>query len=313
MSGLRIFPSLLLILIAERSVAFVSRPAQASSLIAVRGGFGLFGVPFFVDDVDDVSVSEVGAGPTELETAPPADVVLSTVSGDSASLREAAEFMADSFWLQSPQDLVVNDDDPTGISDGALSSLIAKQEDDLTRKYGEIMGARRLRSCLIAAADGEGRLGLVGVETVLLDRDTGGLLAAERSEAMLKNAVASLGPKQRRQYKDSTASELVETLLPENLDLIVVLSNLSVSPRARRRGVAASLCREVERIAKEDWAFDEICLQVEKGNVAARGLYEGKLGYETAASKSAVGLRVDVKKGTFEEVPTETLLLTKKL
>ena len=302
MSCPRRLSPLLLLSIAARSDAFVTRPARSPSLVAVRG------VPFFADEPAP-TVGEVLA-----DAEPPADdVLLSTFSGGGASIREAAEFMVDSFWLRSPQNLVVGGDDPSGIADGARSSLIAEQEDDLARKYGDLMGARRLRSGLIRAADGEGLLGLVGVEMTLLDSDGMQVLSAERSEALLKNAVASLGPKQRREYKGSAASELADQLLPANLVLIVALSNLSVSPRARRRGVAARLCREAERVAKDDWGFAGICLQVEEGNAAARNLYEGKLGYAKAASSAVMGLRANVKTGKFEEVPTETLLLTKKL
>ena len=305
MSGLRNFYPLLLLSVIGRSESFVPRPALVPSLVAVNG------VPFFADEVGDSAVANADEAPKD--AAPPADVTLTTASGDSASILEAAEFMVNSFWLQSPQNLVVDGDDPSSISDGARSSLIEEQQDDLTSKYGEIMGVRTLQSGLVTAAVGEGLLGLVGVEAALLDRNSMQVLVAERSEAMLKNAVASLGPKQRREYKNSPASDVVDQLLPSNLDLVVVLSNLSVSPRARRRGVAMSLCREAERMAKEDWTFDEICLKVEEGNDAARSLYEKKLGYEKVASNPAIGLRVDVKNGKFEEVPAETLLLTKKL
>lgn len=55
------------------------------------------------------------------------------------------------------------------------------------------------------------------------------------------------------------------------------LSNLAVACAYRRRGVAQSLLRACEEIAR-DWGFSELYLHVLENNLAARRLYR-KLGY----------------------------------
>lgn len=192
--------------------------------------------------------------------------------------------------------------------------MIKEQDNDLTETYGEIMGKRTLKSSLLTAEDDGGLLGLVGIEARLYNKSNEQLLTAEKSQFMLKNAVSSLGPKQRREYKDSSASELVRELLPPELELVCCLSNLSVSPTSRRRGVAVRLCQEAENVSSNAWGFDQMYLKVEKDNDAAVRLYEEKLGYEFVASDaSAVGLRVDVNDGRFVEEQHETFTLAKKL
>jgi len=229
---------------------------------------------------------------------------------DETSIKEAANFMVDSFWLQSPQQLTTNND--ASISDGVKQSLTNLQFQDLSDKYGERMGKRVLQSCLLTAKDNQNILGIIGLEVCLLNKQTKKVLSAETSENMLKQAVASLGPKQRRQYKNSPASELATELLPPELQLVCCLSNLSTSPNARRLGLGVKLCKEVEDVAK-GFGFESLFLRVEKENVAARGLYD-KLGYvETFSDVDALGLRVDGDSGTFVEVTAETLVMEKVL
>lgn len=242
------------------------------------------------------------------------DISVVSSSGDPSSIRQAASFMVDNFWLASPQNLISGGDDSSDISDGAKGNLIEEQDNDLTGTYGEIMGKRTLESCLLVAEDDAGLLGLVGIESRLYNKSALLLFTAEKSQFMLKNAVATLGPKQRRQYKDSPASELVNELLPPELELVCCLSNLSVGPRSRRLGVAMKLCTEAENMARDDWGFDQMYLKVEKDNEAARRLYENKLGYDLVASDaSALGLRVDIKGGSFVEQQQETLTLAKNI
>ena len=265
---------------------------------------------FFADDATEEKASPVPAAAAEANT----DIKLVPSSGDASSIRQAAAFMVEYFWLSSPQNLLAAGDDPSSLSDAAKAKLVEEQENDLTETYGEIMGKRTLESCLLTAEDDGGLLGLVGIESRLYNKDTNQIVSAEKSQALLKNAVASLGPKQRRQYKDSSAAELVSELLPPEIELVCTLSNLSVSPRSRRRGVAIRLCQEAEKLAKEEWKFDSMCLLVERENEAAKNLYATKLGYELIASDpAATGLRVDVENGSFVEQQHETLTLRKAL
>jgi hypothetical protein len=151
-----------------------------------------------------------------------------------ADIQAAAEFMVDAFWLNSPQGLVLDDI----VSDATKKSLIQQQADDLQEKYGERMGKRLLEAALLQAVrfDYKSNLGLVGMEVSLLDKDIGDTLSITKSDELLKNAVASLGPKQRRQYKGASVIDIATELLPPPLEAVVVLSNLVVSPAARRLG-----------------------------------------------------------------------------
>jgi len=247
------------------------------------------------------------------ETASDLEIVAST--GDEKSIVEAANFMVDAFWLGSPRQLVPVQDEIIAVSDSIRDRLVEEQDLDLTAKYGERMGKRLLESQFLAARDSvSGKiLGVVGMEVSLLDRSKEDILTAEESESMLKNAVSSLGPKQRRQYKDSSANQLAEELLSPDTEAVCCLSNLAVSPDARRRGVAVKLCQEVERIAKE-WGYDSVFLKVETENEAARRLYEDKMKYSLEYKiDAAKATRVNVDTGSFDDFEAETLILTKKV
>jgi ribosomal protein S18 acetylase RimI-like enzyme len=227
-----------------------------------------------------------------------------------ADIQVAAEFMVDAFWLNSPQGLVLDD----VVSDATKKSLIQQQADDLQEKYGERMGKRLMDATLLQAVDSTTNqiLGLVGMEVSLLDKGIGDTLSITKSDEMLKNAVASLGPKQRRQYKSASVIDIATELLPPPLEAVVVLSNLVVSPTARRRGIAQTLCRQVEHIASAEWGYTMLYLRVERDNAVARTLYESKLGFtEKYELLGASGVRV--KDGGFAVIDADTLVLCKEL
>ncbi len=249
-------------------------------------------------------------------TANPVSTInVSPLDGDEASIDNAAKFMVNAFWLQSPQQLIQDGTDASSISESAKSSLISIQADDLMGKYGERMGKRKLDALILAAFDGgdsnDGELnGMLTLEVRLLDRSKD-ILSAEESEFKLTQAVASLGPKQRREWKDANVMDIANQLLPPDISAICSLSNLCVSPNARRKGIAAKLCNEAERVAKEKLGFDEMHLRVEASNEAAKRLYEEKLGYEKVFDMSATALRVDA--GAFVEVDSDIVVLKKSL
>jgi len=57
-----------------------------------------------------------------------------------------------------------------------------------------------------------------------------------------------------------------------------LMSNLAVSKRYRRRGLAEELVKAVEKLVQKDWGYEECYLYVERRNRAAIQLYQ-KLGY----------------------------------
>jgi ribosomal protein S18 acetylase RimI-like enzyme len=252
----------------------------------------------------------------EAADVPTKKFTLKLSSGDDGAMFTAGKFMVESFWLEYPLHIF----QPTGdgqvtISDSAKIELIAAQAEDLSDKFGERIGKRLLNSCLITSIDEDTNdiMGVVCVEVRMLDTSAKEILTAQKSELNLKNALASLGPKQRRQYKDSTVSELTTELLPPEVSCVCVLSNLSVSSKARGTGLGAELCGEVERIVKDVWGYDQLFLKVEAGNVAAKGLYE-KLGFRTEFKiDDASALRLDTNTGSFVECTADTLVMSKNL
>jgi ribosomal protein S18 acetylase RimI-like enzyme len=251
------------------------------------------------------------------QAAPDLSIDILVSEGDEKSLSQAATFMVDAFWLSTGRLLIPVQDDAqvSVLSDVTRKNLYEEQFSDLTTKYGERMGKRLLVSRLLTAIDKESGdiLGVVGVETSLLDRVKEDILSQGKAETMLKDAVSTLGPKQRRLYKDSTVAEIAQDLLPD-LQLVACLSNLSVSPNARRRGIAATLCAEAERVAASEWKFGSLFLKVESENAAARHLYEQKLGYKLEYTiDSAPAIRIDVAAGCFIESEASTLVLAKTI
>ena len=243
-------------------------------------------------------------------------------SGDEASILEASTFMVDSFWLGSSRHLLQarpqeqEERLPLPVSDALRSALIEEQIADFMENYGERLGQRLLETGIVLARDGDDGdqqlLGMVCLAETLFDQEHSRVLPISEAETLLKDAVAALGPKQRRQYKDASALEIVQ-LLPGK-QAVCCLSNLAVAPAARRRGVALQLCRAVEEAVATNLGYDSLMLLVERDNAHARRLYEDKLGYRlrcTLEGESA--LRVDTETGGFVETQADTLLLVKDL
>jgi ribosomal protein S18 acetylase RimI-like enzyme len=239
----------------------------------------------------------------------PAPVEL-VMSDNENFLNAAGALLVDAFWLHSIHHQI---DTSKPISDEARIGLIVEQSSDLQEKYGERMGTRLTRGAVIGALDPETKafIGVVTLKETLMKIDN--ILEAEQAENIAKTAVASLGPKQRRLYKDAPVATIAEELLPADTKSVCVLSNLAVSPDARRRGVANALCSEVELLTS-DWGYDELHLLVEEANAPGRKLYEEKLGYTTIAKKEdAVAVRADIELGEFQEVRADTLVMVKKV
>ena len=310
------------------SLLLVAASALCGSYTSVVSSFSINGVAFhsrnnavelnmFFASEEATDAADDTAASTTKESM---DVKLTPLDGSETSVINAAKFMVDAFWLQSPQQLVEGGKIST-ISDATKSSLTNIQAEDLLSKYGERMGKRKLDALIVVASDGSSNtrtlsaddiLGLVTIEVRLLNSND--LLSADESEFRLTQAVSSLGPKQRREYKDASVLDIARELLPPEITAVCSLSNLCTSPKARRRGVAAKLCSEAERLAKEELCFDEIFLRVESENEAAKKLYEDKLGYQRKFEAGrAVALRVDAERGGFVEIESDIVVYSKKL
>lgn len=247
-----------------------------------------------------------------------ASLQITPLTGDDDSIYKAAEFMVDAFWLKSPQSLSENPN-INSISDTTRSSLINIQTNDLVNKYGERLGRRKLDALMLVALDEgdsffqtEDILGLITVEVRLLDALSKEIMNADKSEQMLTNAIVSLGPKQRREYKDRSVRDIAMELLPPEISAVCSFSNLCVSPSARRRGVAAKLCTEAEAVGKK-LGFDEMHLCVQAQNEAASRLYKEKLGYKTQFETNSKSLCLDGNTGKFVDFETDIIIMKKKI
>lgn len=215
----------------------------------------------------------------------------------STVINEAAEFMMESFW---------------GIS-GKNSDLLSEQVSDLEVRHGEILGKRKLFSNLITAKSGKEIIGMVGVEVALIDLKTKDVLNYKQSEKTLTDAVASLGPKERRQYKDATIEELITQIpsLAGNFEAVAVLANLCVSPSSRGMGLGKNLCEAAEGVVSNKWEMGKLMLKVENENVSAKNLYEA-LGFVLDyTNKNAMAIRPE--NNSFCEIPCEVLTMRKML
>lgn len=230
------------------------------------------------------------------------DISLESYDGsrgvEESLIKQSANFMMESFW---------------GV-EGAGNELLSEQEADLGTRFGEIMGKRKLDSNLILGKMNDEIAGLVGVEVGLFDLKTNAILNYKTSDKMLTDAVASLGPKQRRQFKDSSIDELVRDLpnLQGSFEAVAVLANLCVSPKSRGKSLGKSLCSEVEVVVK-NWGLTKIMLKVEDSNDSAKALYE-KLGYRVIHTDTdSTTIRPDTDNGTFKEQECAMLTMCKSI
>ncbi len=104
----------------------------------------------------------------ETEALPQSITKVMPIDGSEISVYNAAKFMVDSFWLQSPQQLVqTSNDSIPEISDEIKSKLITQQADDIMKNYGERLGRRKLEARLfIASSDGVSSGALSSIENV---------------------------------------------------------------------------------------------------------------------------------------------------
>jgi hypothetical protein len=152
--------------------------------------------------------------------APPVAVDL-VASENENFLNTVGSFLVDAFWLNSEHHQL---GDTSTISPEARMDLIVEQCGDLQEKYGETIGKRLFNACAFAALDRESKqiLGAATLKESLLMN--GNILEPEKAEALAKSAVASLGPKQRRVYKDASISTIASELMSADTKAICVLA-----------------------------------------------------------------------------------------
>ena len=258
-----------------------------------------------------------------------------TSKTDHESLRKAAELMVDAYWLASPISLIAKEHDCPRSDDGVRSptpsfeevrnNLINAQLQDFVERYDASRRDRLLHSRLLTAvghptdlAHGSNSqeseiLGIVGMEVRICDKASKTIHSTQESERMILDAFTgdNVAIRQQAMNTPTCIPRLVDDLLPAELSAVCVLSNLAVSPKARRQGLATRLCKEVERLARNYCGCASVYLEVEAINTAARKLYGEILGYERLCEANAPAKRVDLNSGDFIEIVAPTLVLSK--
>ena len=90
------------------------------------------------------------------------------------------------------------------------------------------------------------------------------------------------------------------------------MSNLAVSAQARKRGLGGKLVRACEALAADAWAADELDLEVEEKNKAARGLY-AKLGYAVVDRRPEASTLTPVAGDKLARQTTSTVIMQRRL
>jgi RimJ/RimL family protein N-acetyltransferase len=91
-----------------------------------------------------------------------------------------------------------------------------------------------------------------------------------------------------------------------------LMSNLAVSRKYRRKGIGEMLVKEVERIARREWGYDDCFLYVEERNVAAVRLYQ-KLGYRKVWVDADAKTLLPTPNGNLQNTPTRIVCMRKRL
>jgi ribosomal protein S18 acetylase RimI-like enzyme len=240
---------------------------------------------------------------------------------DEYSLGRAASLMVDAYWLNSPTSLILpepkNSKVPHLVPDAVREKLIRAQLSDFVDRYDGDRSDRLLHSLLLKAVGSETDdvLGIVGIEVRICDYESNIIHSLQKSEDIIRQATKSISEYERKRLLEhpNCVPKAVDTLLHPDLKAVCVLSNLAVSPQARRKGLGKKLCLEVEKVAQSYCGCDVIYLEVEENNFVARKLYEEKLGYSSLCLGNAPAQRVDLTSGSFVDVIAPTIVMAKSI
>lgn len=91
-----------------------------------------------------------------------------------------------------------------------------------------------------------------------------------------------------------------------------LMSNVAVSRKFRRRGIAEELVKQVEMISRNQWGYNECYLYVEERNTPAIRLYQ-KLGYRKLWVDKTATTLVPTELGDMQNAPTTIVCMRKRL
>jgi len=220
------------------------------------------------------------------------------------------------------------------VSWGEINQLERTVSGDLGSRYGLIEDKRPTtlsgnaprplfwKRMLVAREDDGSIVGCVGVEASLFDPLSGAVLRSAQADRVLNTELDAMDDEEVNElFSQSTGvASLANLVLRRDKELLVkqfltsyvpcaLLANLAVSPSFRRSGLG----RELVELAETNcgtWGIDDMLLQVEEVNGAARRLYES-LGYKpTFRKEDATALRLSPSKGglSFQPIENKELL-----
>jgi ribosomal protein S18 acetylase RimI-like enzyme len=91
-----------------------------------------------------------------------------------------------------------------------------------------------------------------------------------------------------------------------------LMSNVAVSRKYRRKGIAEMLVEEVERVARYEFGYDYCYLYVEERNIPAVKLYQ-KLGYRKVWVDADARTLLPTPNGNLQNAPTKIVCMRKRL
>eukprot|EP00571_Detonula_confervacea_P005367 CAMPEP_0172313276 /NCGR_PEP_ID=MMETSP1058-20130122/19903_1 /TAXON_ID=83371 /ORGANISM="Detonula confervacea, Strain CCMP 353" /LENGTH=323 /DNA_ID=CAMNT_0013026905 /DNA_START=46 /DNA_END=1017 /DNA_ORIENTATION=+ len=211
--------------------------------------------------------------------------------GDGDALVKAGKFFVDAFW--------------TGKIGGA-DSLSSTQSSSLERQqiaeFKKRYNAKRSTAGAAAsvAAKGSNRLpGNYATQSASLD-----------SRAELVLCVDGKG-----ECIGCAGVEVDKIKIMDGYDTTItgpIMSNLAISRKYRRKGLAEDLVKSTELIARKEWGYDTCYLYVEKRNTPAIKLYK-KLGYKTIWEDDDATTLLPTKDGRVMNGKTTIVCMKKKL
>jgi predicted N-acetyltransferase YhbS len=99
---------------------------------------------------------------------------------------------------------------------------------------------------------------------------------------------------------------------PITTQLVPLMSNLAVSKKYRRRGLAERLVRSVEVMVRKEWGYNECYLYVEERNRPAVKLYS-KLGYRNVWRDTTAKTLLPTTSGDLQSASTVIVCMKKTL
>jgi len=178
----------------------------------------------------------------------PPNIKIIKSDGNTDRLEEAGKFFVDAFW--------------TGKVGGGADTLSPKQAFQLERQQVAEFNKRYKRREAVQTGKLPGNY--AGRS---LDATSELVLCVNGSGEVIGCAGVEVSKIKKMDGYDSTFSA-------------PLMSNLAISRKYRRKGLAEDLVRAAENIARREWGYDDCYLYVEKRNTPAIKLYQ-KLGYKS--------------------------------